>query len=402
MIILLLCFINLVIKSTEMPTIARTTVNTVNSECPLPHCPNVRADLIITEVKPAEIGDHVTCTMRLNTPTLEPVTVSLVSEDSHIAYPINKNVTFLPNEATSPKVIYFFANRAGKTFINVNRSDSNQTALNEKTYKIKVTVVHSLKLRLVNIIIGWIYFVAWSLTSYPLLIDNFIRKSVIGLNFDFLYYNITGFMVYSIYCASLFWIKSVQDEYFEKFGGFVIPVQSNDVFFAIHGLVITIITIAQCFVYERGSQSVSRVAKVLVVIMWLFAGGLLIPVAMSKINWMEYLTKCSYIKVAVTLIKYSPQAYMNYKRKSTVGWSVVFVHFDLTGGVLSMLQVFLLSYNNNEWSAIFGNFTKFVLGLVTIIFDVIFLFQHYLFYRQGNTDIITMHDQVFEQEVNDE
>ena len=426
MIILSLCFLNLVIKSKGKSTVARTTVNRITSECPLPHCPNIRADfhiarmwadfhiaqiwadLVISEVKPAEIGDHVTCTMRLSIPTLEPVTFSLVSEDSNIAYPINKNVTFLQDEATLPKVIYLFANRVGETFINVTRSDSNQTALNGKTYKIKVIVVHSLKVRLVNIIIGWIYFVAWSISWYPMVFENFKRKSVIGLNFDFLCYNISGYIVYSIYCSTMFWIKSVQGEYFEKFGGFVIPIQTNDVFFAIHGLVLTIIAIAQCFIYEKGTQSVSRVAKVLVAIMWLFAAGLLIPIALSKINWMEYLTRFSYIKVAVTLIKYTPQAYMNYKRKSTVGWSAGMIHLDLIGGLFSMLQVFLLSYNNNQWSAIFGNFTKFVLGLVTIIFDVLFLFQHYLFYRQGKmktsrtADTITMHDQVFQQEVNDE
>ena len=104
---------------------------------------------------------------------------------------------------------------------------------------------------------------------------------------------------------------------------------------------------------------------------------------MSKVSWMEYLTSFSYIKLAVTLIKYIPQAYMNYKRKSTVGWSIGFVHSDFIGGVLSILQVFFLSYNNNQWCVIFGNFTKFGLALVSIIFDVLFLFQHYLFYRQG-------------------
>ena len=124
------------------------------------HCPNVREDLVNIEVKPAELGDHMTsCTMRLSIPTLESITVSLDSEDSDIAYPISKNVTFLPDEATSPKVIYFFANSVGETFINVNRSDSSQTALSEKTYKLKVIVVHSLKLREVNVIIGWIYFI---------------------------------------------------------------------------------------------------------------------------------------------------------------------------------------------------------------------------------------------------
>ena len=71
-------------------------------------------------------------------------------------------------------------------------------------------------------------------------------------------------------------------------------------------------------------------------------------------------------------------------------------------GVLSVLQVFLLAYNNDQWSAIFGNFTKFGLAVVSIVFDVLFLVQHYVLYNEkvqhatmtksNTTDIIMMHD----------
>ena len=37
---------------------------------------------------------------------------------------------------------------------------------------------------------------------------------------------------------------------------------------------------------------------------------------------------------------------MNFKRKSTVGWSIGNVLLDLTGGILSILQIFLVSYNS--------------------------------------------------------
>lgn len=46
--------------------------------------------------------------------------------------------------------------------------------------------------RAINQVIGWIYFVAWSISFYPQAIENFRRKSVIGLNFDFLALNLTG------------------------------------------------------------------------------------------------------------------------------------------------------------------------------------------------------------------
>ena len=39
---------------------------------------------------------------------------------------------------------------------------------------------------------------------------------------------------------------------------------------------------------------------------------------------------------------------MNYRRKSTDGWSIGNVLLDFTGGSLSMLQLFLLAYNNGK------------------------------------------------------
>ena len=46
------------------------------------------------------------------------------------------------------------------------------------------------------------------------------------------------------------------------------------------------------------------------------------------------------------------QAYMNYKRKSTEGWSIGNVLLDFTGGSFSMVQLFLLAYNNGKfWHA---------------------------------------------------
>ena len=40
---------------------------------------------------------------------------------------------------------------------------------------------------------------------------------------------------------------------------------------------------------------------------------------------------------------------MNFRRKSTEGWSIGNVLLDFTGGSLSMLQLFLLAYNNGKF-----------------------------------------------------
>jgi len=36
---------------------------------------------------------------------------------------------------------------------------------------------------------------------------------------------------------------------------------------------------------------------------------------------------------------------MNFRRKSTVGWSIGNILLDFTGGILSILQMFLIAYN---------------------------------------------------------
>lgn len=46
------------------------------------------------------------------------------------------------------------------------------------------------------------------------------------------------------------------------------------------------------------------------------------------------------------------QAFMNYRRKSTEGWSIGNVLLDFTGGILSIVQMILQSYNNGNYSSL--------------------------------------------------
>ncbi|XP_048469832.1 cystinosin-like [Rhincodon typus] len=133
---------------------------------------------------------------------------------------------------------------------------------------------------------------------------------------------------------------------------------------------------------NRGEQKVSKVTTGLLVAAWLFALITLFVTAANKITWLEYLYYFSYIKLVITVIKYVPQAYMNYRRKSTIGWSIGNVLLDFTGGSFSIVQMFLQSYNNDEWLLIFGDPTKFGLGLFSVLFDIFFMIQHYCLYRQ--------------------
>jgi hypothetical protein len=58
-----------------------------------------------------------------------------------------------------------------------------------------------------------------------------------------------GFLSYSIYNGALFFIPTLQQEYFNLYGP-PLPVVLNDVIFAFHALAMTVIIIIQIFIYD--------------------------------------------------------------------------------------------------------------------------------------------------------
>ena len=50
--------------------------------------------------------------------------------------------------------------------------------------------------------------------------------------------------------------------------------------------------------------------------------------------------------------------------------------------------MFVIAYNNDDWGSILGDPTKLWLGLFSILFDVFFMLQHYVFYRKTSKEEI--------------
>ena len=265
----------------------------------------------------------------------------------------------------------------GQVTVFLHGNHSNQTCP-----RIRFLVIHSRIVSIINQVIGWIYFMAWSVSFYLQVIQNWRRKSVIGLSFDFLALNLTGFVAYSVFNIGLLWVPYIQEEFLLKYPNGVNPVDSNDAFFSLHAVALTLIVILQCCLYERGNQRVSWPSIGFLVLAWLFVLVTMIVAAVGITTWLQFLFCFSYIKLIITLIKYFPQAYMNFYYKSTKGWSIGGVLLDFTGGSFSLLQMFLQSYNNDQWTLIFGDPTKFGLGVFTIFFDVVFFIQHFYLYRK--------------------
>jgi cystinosin len=81
-------------------------------------------------------------------------------------------------------------------------------------------------------------------------------------------------------------------------------------------------------------------------------------------------------------MKYIPQAWHNYEKKSTAGWAIAQVLLDLIGGILSISQLLIDSALEEDWSGVTGNPVKLGLANVSIFFDIIFITQHFVLYRK--------------------
>lgn len=272
-----------------------------------------------------------------------------------------------------------FATKAGHSEISGNSSNSEV----DVQHLYLVANVHRDKaIDIISQISGWIYFVTWALSYYPQIYVNFKRKSVIGFSFDYLSLNMVGYVSFGIFIHSLFFAPAMQEEYFEQYSRGLIPVKVNDVFYNLHGIFALLLTAAQCFYYESGKQTISMLTRLILGGIGIFYLVLFILRAVNAIQWLTFLYDASYVKLLITVLKYIPQAYLNYKRKSTSGWSIGVVILNLVGGVCSIGQMILDSYNYNDWASIFGNPTKFGLGAFTVLFQVLFMVQHYVLYRK--------------------
>mmetsp|Transcript_6568 Transcript_6568/g.10561 ORF Transcript_6568/g.10561 Transcript_6568/m.10561 type:complete len:83 (-) Transcript_6568:51-299(-) len=78
-----------------------------------------------------------------------------------------------------------------------------------------------------------------------------------------------------------------------------------------------------------------------------------------------------YSKTSISIIKNLPQIYLNWKRKSTEGWSVWNVFCDLTGSLFNFgqMMISLLVLHPEEGF----NVIKFLMSSLAITFDLIFL-----------------------------
>lgn len=185
-------------------------------------------------------------------------------------------------------------------------------------------------------ILGWIYFLAWTVSFYPQIFLNWRQRNTEGLSLGFELLNLLGFLFYSVYALSFFLLPQIQEAYRKRHNGHENKVTIQDVVFACHATILTALTVAQMLHYD-GIRIYRRLSWPIFMVLT----GLLVITCVALVvvsargdgpsDWLLYLYTISFMKLFVSVIKGVPQAFLNYRRKSTVGWSIHNVLCDFTG-----------------------------------------------------------------------
>ena len=232
--------------------------------------------------------------------------------------------------------------------------------------------------RLLSETAGWTYFVCWSVSFWPQVVLNLRRRDVDGLSVDFLVLNVCGFAAYAAFNVLLFFPTEVRSAY-EEHHGSPPAVHANDVLFAVHALVMTIVSLFQSYLYDSGDGWFHRRVWP-ATLAFCAVGGIAVVVAVAAPcgvgGPLVLLDVLSAIKVATSMVKYAPQLAENHARSSTTGFSFSQVVLDATGSVLSVLQLLLDAIVLRSWRIVRGNPAKLLLGVVSLAYDGMLAFQH--------------------------
>lgn len=244
--------------------------------------------------------------------------------------------------------------------------------------------------------VGWVYVIGWGVANYPTIISNAQLKSVQGISIDYMYFNMMGFILYTLYTGSMLVLPFVKQEFHDELGEWPL-IRINDLIFSLHSLFTNGLILSQAYFWgfkRNDNQKLSNMAKIIlsIVAFYLIGGSVYIynkqgfePVA-NCFNWVRLFTSLGIIKILMSVCKNIPQIIYNYNRKSTHGWPILMIWLDFFGAIMSFLQLLLDAWQVNNLFAIFDNKPKLFLAVQVIVADTIFFTQHYYLYY--NADVV--------------
>ncbi|KXT18985.1 hypothetical protein AC579_8757 [Pseudocercospora musae] len=272
--------------------------------------------------------------------------------------------------------------------------------------------------RVVSWLCGWIYFIAPEhhlnvlpmldlrlairrliipahLSFFPQAILNHSRRTTQGMLPDFPLLNVFGFGCYTLSALLFLYSSVVRDQYAVRHPHSPEPtVRFNDLAFGTIGFLMSILCYSQFYPRLWGWEHKPNVQRhALRITLALISGGLVAlgvvfaiisaegnGIDGTKWSWIDLVYCMEYVKLAFTIFKYIPQTISNFRRQSTLGWSITQQLLDFTGGVLSLFQLIIDSSLQNDWSGLSGNPLKFGLANISLVFDIIFILQHFVLF----------------------
>lgn len=245
---------------------------------------------------------------------------------------------------------------------------------------------------------GWGYVLCWGVSLYPPLILNYHTKSVEGVSIDFAYLNFWGCLFYLASVSMMFFSTTVKLEYALAHAANATRmnepqkqplVRLNDVVYGFHSLLLVIGLLYQfyCSGYRYSStQTLSRSVKLISVIGVLCALLLIlhayeISTTRRHYQLVDVANIFGTVKVFFSGIKYIPQAFFIYQRKSVKGFAVKGCITDILGGLLCSLQLLIDAYLVNDLRGILKHPAKLLIAADAIFFGVFFIAQYKIYFK---------------------
>lgn len=242
-------------------------------------------------------------------------------------------------------------------------------------------------------LLGLIYVSAWSISMYPPIITNWRYKSSSAISFDFIALNTAGYfylltsIILQVYC----WVPTEESN-----TDLLKPkITLFDLFYCANGFTMTLVLLTQVvwgrelwnFMKDQRRSmkrffyrllSLSIICYAIITVTFIFDT---LQYGWNNSTTLSYCNKLFLMKISMSLVKYIPQVRHNYERKSMKGYAIQGVFLDTLGGVASLLQLIIQLQNDQGFNLMvfFTNFGKIGLGLVTLIFNFIFISQWMLY-----------------------
>ncbi|CCH62902.1 hypothetical protein TBLA_0I02440 [Henningerozyma blattae CBS 6284] len=242
-------------------------------------------------------------------------------------------------------------------------------------------------------LLGLIYVSAWSISMYPPIIKNWKCNSSSAISIDFVLLNAAGYfyLLTSLILQVYFWIP-VSTELLNTEQQLLKPkVSVLDIIYCSNGFIMTVVLLTQVvwgrklwnFLKDKKRRMTNFFHKLLCLSIFCFTFITFqyiynnIKNGWSNSETLSYCNQLFLMKISMSLVKYIPQVTYNYNRKSMKGYAIQGVFLDTIGGVASLAQLVVQLQRDQNFSFLvfITNFGKIGLGLVTLVFNFIFISQ---------------------------